>query len=72
VQFFGGKKMNIKATERDKYNYFIQCKSYTSKRYRDFLNIKYSYQEAAEELERLRAIAPAFTWRIRKERKATS
>jgi len=64
--------MNIKATERNKYNYFIQYKTYTIKRFKDFINIKYSYQEAAEELETLRAIAPCFKWRLRKERKATS
>lgn len=63
----------LQATERNKYNYFIQYKTNTYKHYRDFLTtIKYSYQEATEELERLRAIAPAFTWRLRKERKATA
>lgn len=62
----------MQKSERNKYNYFIQYKTYTIKRYRDFLGIKYSYQEATEELERLRAIAPAFTWRLRKERKATA
>ena len=62
----------MKATDRNKYNYFIQYKTYTLKRFRDFLNTKYSYQEATEEIERLRTIAPAFTWRLRKERKATA
>ena len=62
----------LKAVENNQYVYIIQYKGYMSKRYNNYCDTEYTFQEATEELERLRTTAPGFMWRYRKERRATA
>ena len=60
-------KALLEAVEHNKYIYIIQYKSENNRKYHDYCDTEYNYQEATEEINRLREQAPAFLWRYRKE-----
>jgi hypothetical protein len=62
-------KMIIEAAENAKYNFIIQYRPDAGRRFYDYCDILYTWDEAKKELERLRDAAPGFSWRYRKELK---
>ena len=59
----------LKSEEANRFYYVIQYKGYTAKSYHDFTDTLYTYEEAREELYRLKDSAPDFKFRTRKELK---
>lgn len=62
-------QMLTQSEEANRFYYVIQYKGYTAKSYHDFTDTLYTYEEAREELNRLKDSVPDFKFRTRKELK---
>lgn len=62
-------EMLKESEEKNRFYYVIQYKGYTAKKYHDYCETLYTWEEAKEELQRLKEAAPDFAWRTRKELK---
>lgn len=60
-------KMILESAEKNKFYYVIQYKGYIAKKYHDYCEPLYTWEEAKKELQRLKEVAPDFAWRTRKE-----
>lgn len=62
-------KLIQESAEKNRFYYVIQYKGYNARKYHDFCETLYTWEEAKKELQRLKEAAPDFGWRTRKEYK---
>lgn len=62
-------KLIQESAEKNRFSYSIQFKSYNAKKYHYYSETLYTWEEAKQELQRLKEAAPDFGWRTKKEYK---